>query len=450
MAFANGRMVLEALLGQSDEFVLEVRNLTHAGAAEESVLDGIFRNTAFRHIEDEFAVLCLQVGNRNGHGTDASFVAAPAGTWIHALEHGVEADRSLAGHQFLRHRAAVEEDDLVFLVAIVVVPVQDGSGDFGCEGHGAHRDGGAHVDFARSYDAAVIEFGQDDARADAQIGLHLVPAAQGDGVQMIDFDIFVNDTGDLSKGVETLGRNLGEIGVLLQALGLGNHHGVVIGHGLDLLEQFAQVEALHGNAVFLEGDFIETDRLESGGTGADAAQVETLHPIDHPADGGEVTEILLEFGRRRMHHMGFQAREGYAVLAEYVGDGELAAIGIAAERRSHFADFVWIGLHQDGNTGILKGQDGAVLVCEDRHRENDAVILSFVFGQPFGIEDTLVAGLHATIVGQFLVHDNVVVAGIGHGLDHVLAGGVNQFSGHQAPVGETQCKCHFLFHFVGY
>ena len=148
--------------------------------------------------------------------------------------------------------------------------------------------------------------------------------------------------------------------------------------------------------------------------------------------------------------MGFKAREGHAVLAEYVSDRELAAIGIAAERRSHFADFVRIGLHQDRHAGILEGQDGAVLIGEYRHRENDAVILSFVFGQPLGIEDTLVAGLHATIVGEFLVHDDVVVAGIGHGLDHVFARSVNQFSGHQAPVGEAQCKCHFLFHFDGY
>ena len=96
-----------------------------------------------------------------------------------------------------------------------------------------------HIDLAGSDDTAVVELGQDDARADAQIRLHLVPAAQGDGVQMIDFDIFVNDTGNLRKGVETLGRDLGEIGVLLQALGFCDHHRVVVGHGLHLLEQLA-------------------------------------------------------------------------------------------------------------------------------------------------------------------------------------------------------------------
>ena len=46
-------------------------------------------------------------------------------------KHLVLGDGALAGHQALGDWAAVEEDDLVLVVAVVVVPVEHGSRAFG-------------------------------------------------------------------------------------------------------------------------------------------------------------------------------------------------------------------------------------------------------------------------------------------------------------------------------
>ena len=142
--------------------------------------------------------------------------------------------------------------------------------------------------------------------------------------------------------------------------------------------------------------------------------------------------------------MGLQNGEGHLILGEHIGDGELAAIRVTAVGKIHLSDFVGISLHQNGHAGILQSGDGSVLVGENRHGENHAVILSFVLSKPFGVQQTLVPGLHAAEPGQLGIHHDVVIAGVGYCLDHVVTGTVNQFTGHEAPVAEAKRKSHFL------
>ena len=156
MALADGGVVLEAALGERDALILQVRDLCDAAAAEVAVLDGIVGELRFRRVNDDLAVLGLAVGDGDGHGLDAALVAAPAGARIVLGKHLVLGDGALAGHQALGDRAAVEEDDLVLVVAVVVVPVEHGRA-FGSKAHGAHGDGGAHIDLAGRNDAAVVE-----------------------------------------------------------------------------------------------------------------------------------------------------------------------------------------------------------------------------------------------------------------------------------------------------
>ena len=59
------------------------------------------------------------------------------------------------------------------------------------------------------------------------------------------------------------------------------------------------------------------------------------------------------------------------------------------------ADLVRIGLHEDRHARVLQSGDGAVLVHENRHAEDHAVILSFVLLEPRGVLQALVAGFHA-------------------------------------------------------
>ena len=112
----------------------------------------------------------------------------------------------------------------------------------------------------------------------------------------------------------------------------------------------------------------------------------------------------------------------------------------------HLADLVRIGLHQNRHARILQRDDRAVLVGEDGHGEDYAVILALMLLQPVGIELALGAGLNAAEAGQLRVHHDVVVARVGHGLDHVLARAVDQFAGHEAAVAEAECKGHLFLH----
>ena len=197
-------------------------------------------------------------------------------------------DGALAGHQALGHRAAVEQDHLVLVVTVVVVPVQYGGGPLGGQAHGPHGDGGAHIDLAGGDDAPVVQLRQQHAGTDAQMGLHLVPAPQGQGVQVVLLDVLVDDHRQLAQ-VQHIGRgHVGKIRVVFQPLDLGGHDSIVIGLGGHLVKDFAQIEGLHVDAVLLHGDLVKAHRLKSGSAGADAAQVEPPHTVHHPAYGSKI------------------------------------------------------------------------------------------------------------------------------------------------------------------
>ena len=263
---------------------------------------------------------------------------------------------------------------------------------------------------------------------------------------MVFFNVLVEHDGDLRQRQGVGGRDLGEVGVVLQPLQLGQHDRVVVRLGANLFKDLRQIEGLDVNAVFLHGNLVEADGLERGSARADAAEVEALHAVDHAADGGEVAQVLLELCAQRMHDMGLEDRERDIVLTEHVRDGELAAVGVAAVGKVHLADLVGVRLHEDGNARVLQRGDRAVFVGKNGHREDHAVILSLVLLEPLGVKQTLVARLNAAVAGQLLVHHDVVIACVGDSLDHVVACAVDQFAGHEAAVAEAEGKGHFLFH----
>ena len=144
--------------------------------------------------------------------------------------------------------------------------------------------------------------------------------------------------------------------------------------------------------------------------------------------------------------MRFHDRERDFILCEDVRDREFSAVGIAPVLEIHLPDLIGVCLQEDRHAGILKGRDGTVLIGKDGHRENDTVIFSFMFFEPLGIEETFVSRLDAAVAGQFRIHGDIVITGIGHRLDHIFSGAVDEFSGHEAAVAERQCECHLSSH----
>ena len=229
-------------------------------------------------------------------------------------------------------------------------------------------------------------------------------------------------------------------------LRLRDDGGIRVPQRRDFIEDFAQVEAFHIDSVFLQSDFVETNGFERGGPGTDTAEVETLHPVDNPADSGKIPEIFPELFAQGMNNVGFEHGEGNTVLSEHIRDGELAAVSIAAMGKIHLSDFIRVGLHQDRDAGILQGSDGPVFIREDRHGEDDAVILSVMLLQPFRIKKTFLPGFDSAVTGQFLFHGDVAVAGLCDGFDHFRARFINQLARHETAVGKGKGKGQFSVH----
>lgn len=123
----------------------------------------------------------------------------------------------------------------------------------------------------------------------------------------------------------------------------------------------------------------------------------------------------------RLHH-----RERDPVLVEYVRHRKLAAKRIAAVRKVHFSDLVGVRLHQNGHVRVLQGRHRAVLVDEDGHTQNDAVVLAFMAFQPVVILPPFLARFHRAVAGGVFVHDKRFVPRVRHRLDHVCAGSRDQ------------------------
>ena len=77
----------------------------------------------------------------------------------------------------------MEQDALVFVVGVIVVPVHQRAGRAGRELHGIHRERAGHVHFAGAGHEAFAHHAHERAGVAAVILLHGGPALDGGGVE---------------------------------------------------------------------------------------------------------------------------------------------------------------------------------------------------------------------------------------------------------------------------
>jgi len=198
----------------------------------------------------------------------------------------------------------------------------------------------------------------------------------------------------------------------------------------------------------LESDFIEADGFERGGARTDAAEVETFHALNNAADCGEVVEILFKSVGQRMNDVGLHDGEGNLVLIENIGDREFSAVCVAAVIEVHLADFVGVCLHEYRHACVLKCGNRAVFVDEYGHTEYYTIVFTLVGLEPVVVNPAFVTGFDSSVACGVFVHDEIFVARIGHGLDHVIACSGDKLCRHESAVSEVKCKFHNCDPFV--
>ena len=142
----------------------------------------------------------------------------------------------------------------------------------------------------------------------------------------------------------------------------------------------------------------------------------------------------------RRHH-----RIRHLILLKYVRHGKFSAEGIPAMGKIHLSDLIRIRLHQNRNPCILQCRDGSVFIDEDRLTEDHSVILPLMGFQPLCIESALIPGLHCSVPGRILIHDQILIPCIRHRLHKILSGTLDQLCRHKSSVSKIQRKSHVLF-----
>ena len=346
-------VMLETASCQTNQFILQVWNLCHAPAAKEGFLNHIFRKSSLTCIHNQLPVFCLAVGKRHGKRTDSAFIASPAAAGISFGEHLVLCHSPFPAHQALRHRAAVEKNHFVFILAIVIVPVQYRCGLFTCQMHGTHGQCRTHINLAGSHNSPVIQFTEQHAGADAQHFLHLVPAPQRQRVQTVAFYVLIQHSRYFGQCQQIGPGHPGAVRIRPETIQLRLYRRVTVLFLPHLKKQLRQIEGFHIDTIFLQSYLVKPHCLKGGGTGADTAHIKPLHSIDHPAYSGKIPQILRKRLRQRMHHMGFQHRKWHLILGEHVRNGEFPTIRIPPVGKIHLTNFIRISLHQNGHTCIL-------------------------------------------------------------------------------------------------
>lgn len=443
---SGGEADVVAMTGGGDgmEHVLEAGYFGDAGTTEEAVGDGIGGEAALAEIEADAAFESHHASVGEGEGSDASLVAAEAAAGAEGVfDDGVGGDAAGALHEAGGHVAAMEQDALVRFVAVVVVPVEDGGGFTGGQAEGVHGDGVGDIDLAGGGNEFFHQVTGEHAGGDSVARLKFGPTPDGEGPEAEFGDDLIEHHAEAHEVFFGADRDTVPGGVAVQLQSFRARLGRVGSDGIEALEEVGEVEGFDGDTVFLEGDLVVADGFEGGGTGADGADPKIAHAGGDAADAVEEVHVFAEGGGLGGDGVRGGDGEGDVVLGEHVGDGEFAAEGVAPLGWAHAVEGVGVGVDEDGDAGVLQGDDGSGFVAEVGEAEDDAVESLVVFAEEAGVAFGLGDGFDTAEPGGFGVEHEDLVSECAEDLGQFLSGFGDQGGGEEAAVAEEQSEARF-------
>src|ERR1019366_4687523 len=448
----GGHVMLEAVLADEAQERLEMRNLDHAGAAESG--QRIVGELALSHVAIDAAFQIVGGEARVAHR--AGFHQALAGA-VGVLAAHRAGDDLLEVHfdrleEVLRQVAAVEAYGLVGIVAVVVVPIEQGTGGSAGELQGVHADHAADIHFAGARHQVLAHHAHDGAGYHAEEFLERGPALYGaDG----DFRLRhpgIDHSAQFGHLHEGFQGNLIGGDVLLDGGELG--FGLAVLHADDAAEDLGEVDRLHADAAGFQQFLAIAHGVESRGTGADGADAQAAQAAHHAADGGEPGEVLGEHIRTGGFGVQRGERVGNTVLLEVIAGAHFAAEAVATILDGHQSRGVRRGLYEDGHVevGLAQSVGDGALFAEIRQRDDDAVDLVAAAPEQVGAEGHIAAAGDGAAVGLFRSHRDYSVARFLKDRDHVFAAALGQVGRKESAVAHDHAECNrtgfSVVHFV--
>ena len=172
-------VVLEAVFADVAQQALQVGDADYAGAAEG--VERIVGEFAFADVAADlaFAVVGGEAGEAHGPGFDQAHAGAVSVFAAHGAGDDLLEIHLDGFEEMLGQIAAVEADGLIGIVAVVVVPIEQGAGSFGCELQRVHADDAGDIHFAGARHQVLAHHAHDGAGNDAEVFFERGPALDG-------------------------------------------------------------------------------------------------------------------------------------------------------------------------------------------------------------------------------------------------------------------------------
>src|ERR1035438_9485133 len=288
----GGYVMLEAVFADKAQQGLEMENFHDAGTAESD--QRIVGELALSHVAIDAAFQIVGGEAREAHRAGLHQALAGAVGVLAAHRAG---DDLLEVHldaleEVLRKIAAMEADGLVGIVAVVIVPVEQGAWRFAGQLQRVHADHAADIHLAGARHQVLAHHAHHRAGHHAKEFFERGPALYGADGDLRLLHPGIDHGAEFGHLHEGFDGNLVGGDVLADGAQLG--FGFAVLHADDAAENLREVDRFHADAAGFQQFLAVAHGVESRGTRADGADAQAAQAAHHAAYGGEPGEVLDE------------------------------------------------------------------------------------------------------------------------------------------------------------